>query len=98
MTPDGPASETIDRAPDVEQEPVTRGTRARDASARAADWTWALIRRIHLGTRKPENWVQVFKFGVVGGTGYVVNLIVFALLIQELGVYHLLAAVASFCV
>ncbi len=78
--------------------PARRGARARDASARAADWTWALARRIHLGTRKPENWVQLFKFGVVGVTGYVVNLIVFGLLNQGLGVYHLLAAVASFCV
>src|SRR5215208_8248334 len=99
MTPDGPTSETMERAPKIEQEPpATRGARAKDAWARAADWTWGLIRRIHLGTRKPENWVQLFKFGVVGGTGYVVNLIVFALLTQELGVYHLLAAVASFCV
>jgi dolichol-phosphate mannosyltransferase len=42
--------------------------------------------------------VQLFKFGVVGATGYVVNLLVFALLTQGIGVYHLLAAVASFCV
>jgi len=90
MNPDGPTGEAVERAP--------AATRARDASARAADWTWALIRRIHLGTRKPENWVQLFKFGVVGGTGYVVNLIVFALLTEETGLYHLLAAVASFCV
>jgi putative flippase GtrA len=82
----------------VEGPPPSRGARARDASVRAADWTWALMRRIHLGTRKPENWVQLFKFGVVGGTGYVVNLVVFALLTQGAGMYHLLAAVASFCV
>jgi putative flippase GtrA len=72
--------------------------RARDATTGAADWTWRLVRRIHLGTRKPENWAQLFKFGVVGGTGYVVNLFVFALLDQALGVHHLLSALGAFCV
>jgi len=78
--------------------PLRGATRARSATADAADWTWQLVRRIHLGTRKPENWAQLFKFGVVGGTGYVVNLAVFALLDQALGVHHLLAAVGAFCV
>jgi dolichol-phosphate mannosyltransferase len=72
--------------------------RARNATASAADWTWQLARRIHLGTRKPENWAQLFKFGLVGGTGYFVNLAVFALLNQVLSVHHLLAAVGAFCV
>jgi putative flippase GtrA len=92
MTPQGPGSEA------VEQAPARRGARARDASARAADWTWGVLRRIHLGTRKPENWVQLFKFGVVGGSGYVINLIVFALLTEALGIHHIAAAVLSFCV
>jgi dolichol-phosphate mannosyltransferase len=78
--------------------PARRGDRARDATSRAADWTWALVKRVHLGTRKPGNWAQLFKFGVVGATGYVINLIVFAALAEGLDVYHLLAAVASFCV
>jgi dolichol-phosphate mannosyltransferase len=95
MTPDPQTGQAVERAP---AQPPRRGARARDASARAADWTWVLIRRIHLGTRKPGNWVQLFKFGVVGVSGYVINLIVFALLTQGLSVYHLFAAVASFCV
>ena len=92
MTPDQQTS------PVVEAPPASKSARARDAWTRGADWTWALARRIHLGTRKPENWVQLFKFGVVGVTGYVINLIVFALLTETLSLYHLLAAVASFCV
>jgi len=99
MNPDGQPGQAVKRRPEVEHTPpASRSARARDASARAADWTWALLRRIHLGTRKPENWVQLFKFGVVGGTGYVVNLIVFAALTEGLEMHHLLAAVASFCV
>lgn len=70
----------------------------RDATARAADWTWQLVRRIHLGTRKPANWLQLFKFGVVGASGYVLNLAVFAALTQALDVHHIPAAVAAFCV
>ena len=92
MTPQGRGGEAVERAP------ARRGARARDASARAADWTWAILRRIHLGTRKPENWVQLFKFGVVGGSGYVVNLLVFALLTEAFGLHHIIAAVLSFCV
>ena len=74
MTPEGPGGQAVEPAP------ARRGGRARDASSRAADWTWGIFRRIHLGTRKPENWMQLFKFGVVGGSGYVINLIVFAVL------------------
>jgi putative flippase GtrA len=72
--------------------------RARDAWSRSADWAWAVTRRIHLGTRKPANWVQLFKFGVVGASGYVVNLAVFALLTQVLDLHHIPAAVGAFCV
>ena len=69
----------------------------RDA-APAAGWTWGIFRRIHLGTRKPENWMQLFKFGLVGGRGYVINLIVFAVLTGRSAIHHIAAAVLSFCV
>ena len=62
----------------------------------AAEWTWALIRRIHLGTRRPDNWAQLFKFGVVGASGYVINLIVFGLLAGPADLHHILAAVGAF--
>jgi putative flippase GtrA len=67
-------------------------------AARAADRTWSLVRRIHLGTRKPDNWVQLFKFGLVGGSGYIVNLAVFALLAGPLGLHHIPAAIGAFVV
>ena len=66
--------------------------------ARWADRAWDLIRRVHLGTRKPGNWLQLFQFGVVGVSGYVINIAVFALLTQALDVNHILAAVGAFCV
>jgi dolichol-phosphate mannosyltransferase len=93
---DRPLVDAPDARPDPARAPRTE--RARDATARAADWTWQLVRRIHLGTRKPENWVQLFKFGLVGGTGYVVNLVVFALLSEAFALHHILSAIGAFCV
>src|SRR5918992_1850439 len=48
--------------------------------------------------RRPHNWVQLAKFCAVGGSGYVVNLTVYALLLRGAGVHYLLAAVGSFLV
>src|SRR6185437_434488 len=59
---------------------ATAPAQTRAAWQRQADWTWGMIRRIHLGTRRPANWAQLFQFGVVGAVGYVVNLAVFAVL------------------
>jgi dolichol-phosphate mannosyltransferase len=55
-------------------------------------------RRIGRGTRKPENWTQLFKFGFVGGSGYVVNLIAFAILVGPFNFHHISAAIVAFCV
>ena len=70
----------------------------RDVVADAAEWTWGLARRIHLGTRRPANWLQLFKFGLVGASGYVVNIAVFAVLAEGAGVHHIAAAIGAFCV
>ena len=45
--------------------------------------------------RRPANWVQLLKFGVVGASGYVVNLVVYAAL---LGIGPHKAAAVSFVV
>jgi putative flippase GtrA len=58
----------------------------------------ATARRIGRGARKPENWAQLIKFGAVGGSGYVVNLVVFAVLNGALGVHHIAAAIGAFVV
>jgi putative flippase GtrA len=55
-------------------------------------------RRIGRGTRKSENWIQLVKFGVVGGIGYFVNLAVFAVLSGPADVHHIPAAIGAFCV
>lgn len=65
-------------------------------------------RRIGRGAMRSENWVQLFQFGLVGVSGYVVNLTVFAVLTgaglffrdgsDGLGMHHIPAAVIAFCV
>lgn len=60
--------------------------------------TSELACRIGEGARRPANWLQLLKFGVVGGTGYLVNLAVFAVLSGNLGLHYAVAAVGAFCV
>ncbi|MGZ5321941.1 MAG: GtrA family protein [Solirubrobacterales bacterium] len=55
-------------------------------------------KRIGKGTRDPDNWVQLMQFGLVGASGYVVNLGVFAALTQLAGLHHIPAAIGAFVV
>jgi putative flippase GtrA len=57
-----------------------------------------LAYRIGAAARRPASWLQLFKFGLVGGSGYLINLAVFALLAGTFGVHHVAAAVGAFCV
>lgn len=54
--------------------------------------------RVRAGMRKPQNWVQLAKFCVVGGSGYVVNIAVFSLAVEIGGLHHLVAATLAFLV
>jgi putative flippase GtrA len=54
--------------------------------------------RVRHGMRRPANWFQLVRFSIVGGTGYVINLTVFALLVTVAGVHYIPAAVLAFCV
>jgi dolichol-phosphate mannosyltransferase len=59
-------------------------------------------RRFHLAARHPDNWMQVLRYCVVGGTGYVVNLVAFLLLDRSMsytlafGLAFVLAATSNF--
>jgi len=55
-------------------------------------------RRIGRGTLKPANWVQLLQFGLVGASGYAVNLVVFAVLVGPVNIHHIPAAILAFCV
>ena len=55
-------------------------------------------KRIGRGTLKPGNWIQLLQFGLVGASGYIVNLAVFALANGPLSVHYIVAAILAFCV
>jgi putative flippase GtrA len=54
--------------------------------------------RMGAAMRRRHNWEQLVKFCVVGGTGYVVNLLVFTVLVKGFEVHYIPAAVCSFLV
>jgi putative flippase GtrA len=54
--------------------------------------------RVRAGLRRPHNWVQLSKFCAVGASGYVVNLVVFFICVELLGLHHLLAATVAFVI
>jgi dolichol-phosphate mannosyltransferase len=58
-----------------------------------ANRPWYL--KIRYGMRARGNWFELIRFGVVGASGYVVNLAVFTLVVHGLSVdYHVAAVVA----
>ena len=54
--------------------------------------------RLGAAARRPANWMQLLKFGIVGGSGYLINLVVFAILAGDLGFHHMTAAIGAFAV
>src|SRR4051794_39824615 len=57
-----------------------------------------LAYRIGAAARHPANWVQLLKFGLVGGSGYLTTPPVFPLLTGNLGIPHVTAAIGAFAV
>jgi putative flippase GtrA len=52
------------------------------------------MRLLH-GMRKPANWLQLVRFGIVGGAGFVINIAVYALCVHALAIdYHVAAVIA----
>jgi putative flippase GtrA len=54
--------------------------------------------RVRLGVRSTQNWLQLIRFAGVGVSGYIVNLVVYALLIHVIGVDYKVAAVVAYVV
>ena len=69
-----------------------------DLEAAVAERPHALHVRVRAGLRRPHNWVQLVKFCAVGASGYVVNLCVFALCVEAIGLHHLIGAALAFMV
>jgi putative flippase GtrA len=52
------------------------------------------MRLVH-GMRKPGNWLQLVRFGLVGGAGFIVNVAVYAVLVHGAGVEYRVASVLA---
>ncbi|HSZ06754.1 MAG TPA: GtrA family protein [Solirubrobacteraceae bacterium] len=55
------------------------------------------VRLLH-GMRKPANWLQLVRFGLVGGVGFVVNVAVYALFVHSAGLDYRAASVVAWLV
>lgn len=55
------------------------------------------VRFVH-GLRKPANWLQLVRFGLVGGAGFVINVGVYALFVHGVGVEYRVASVVAWFV
>jgi putative flippase GtrA len=55
------------------------------------------IRLLH-GMRRPANWLQLVRFGIVGGVGFVVNIAVYTLFVHPVGVDYRVASVVAWLV
>jgi putative flippase GtrA len=60
--------------------------------------TSGALARTRGALRRRHNWLQLAKFCAVGASGYVVNLVVFSLLVHGFGIHYLVAATCSFLV
>lgn len=54
--------------------------------------------RARAALRKPANWAQLVRFGTVGASGYVINLVVFAALVHAASADKGIAATVAFAV
>jgi putative flippase GtrA len=53
--------------------------------------------RVRHASRQRHNWKQFVRFGLVGASGYVVNLVVFAICVHAIGIdYRVSAPIAYF--
>ena len=57
-----------------------------------------VVARSRAALRRPHNWIELGKFAAVGASGYVVNLVVYSLLLLAFDVPYQLAAVGAFLV
>ena len=69
----------------------------KDARSEAAALGFkAHARRLHVGIRRPHNWLELIRYCMVGASGYIVNLGAFSLLYRQLP--YLLAFTLAFVI
>ena len=64
--------------------------------ASTAELRLPLSARVRVGLRHGPNWLQFIRFGIVGASGYVLNLAVYALCVHPLGIDYRFSAALAF--
>ena len=54
--------------------------------------------RVRHGVRHPGNWLQLLRFGAVGASGYIVNLIAYTACVRGISIDYKVASVIAFLV
>lgn len=54
--------------------------------------------RVRHGVRHTHNWLQLVRFAAVGATGYVVNLVTFAVCVHAIGIDYRISSVIAFVI
>jgi dolichol-phosphate mannosyltransferase len=54
--------------------------------------------RVWHGIRRPANWLQLIRFGLVGGSGFVMNLVLYAIFVHLLSIDFHVAAILSWTI
>jgi dolichol-phosphate mannosyltransferase len=54
--------------------------------------------RVRLGLRHVPNWLELVRFGMVGASGYVLNLVVYTICVHPLAIDYRLSAAVAFVV
>ena len=67
-----------------------------EQEASTAELRLPLSTRVRVGLRHPSNWLQLVRFGLVGASGYVVNLAVYALCVHAFGIDYRISATLAF--
>jgi dolichol-phosphate mannosyltransferase len=62
------------------------------------DLVMPLRSRVRHGMRHPANWFELVRFGLVGASGYIVNLVVFTVIVHGFDAGHRVAALGAFLV
>ncbi len=57
-----------------------------------------VLRVPNIRRARRADWNELVRFCVVGASGYLVNLVVFSILVHSVGAHHVTAAIGAFCV
>jgi putative flippase GtrA len=69
-----------------------------DGEASSVELDLPFHMRVRLGLRHIPNWLQFVRFGVVGASGYVLNLVVYTLCVHGLSIDYRVSATLAFVV